>query len=305
MLMFGFASATGCDPTAPSAPPPVRTVDMNLYANLAPDGTYQYRFSPNLYVDVYRRKQGTAQGTIVWLHGGGLTGGDRTAKGGMGEIWAQLWRGWDIVSVDYRLLDVNNASTKYPGQLADVIEAIHWVLGNGGTMVGLAQSRLVVVGHSAGGLLAGWMGANANSVRSGLSVPNISAWMSISAPLAYNQAEPAFSTLVNPNDPNSSSDRLFELWVNGNIFNLPLSDAVPFTNYGPTDPDGYLVHGIHDPIISIKHAEQTALYAELAGFNSRLGHDFVSSAPDDSNHFALGGADADRMDAWFDSTATL
>lgn len=80
--------------------------------------------------------------TIVWFHGGGLTGGDK-------EVPTQLMnKGYAVVGVQYRL----SPKAKAPAYIEDAAAAVAWVFRHIGKYGG--NTRMIVVsGHSAGGYL--------------------------------------------------------------------------------------------------------------------------------------------------------
>ena len=87
-------------------------------------------------------------GVLVWLHGGGWTGGDK-ATDIPANVLRQLDRGWDVVSVNYRL----SPHVSFPAPLLDAKLAIRWVKTHA-DHYGWDLDRLVVIGYSAGGNLA-------------------------------------------------------------------------------------------------------------------------------------------------------
>jgi acetyl esterase/lipase len=91
---------------------------------------------------------------IVWLHGGGWTGGNRREGYPVHDDWnglnRQVSRGYAVVSVDYRLA---GGDIRYQQQVRDVKQAIRWVKWQG-ERYGLSPTAIAVGGHSAGGHLA-------------------------------------------------------------------------------------------------------------------------------------------------------
>jgi len=66
-------------------------------------------------------------------------------------------RGIVAATIDYRLADVNDASTHWPAQLEDAQLAARWMRQHAGEL-GFDPKRLCVYGESAGGHLAVWLG---------------------------------------------------------------------------------------------------------------------------------------------------
>jgi acetyl esterase/lipase len=94
-------------------------------------------------LDVYHPETPGNHATVVWFHGGGLTGGAR-------EIPAALkQQGIVVVAADYRL----SPAVKAPVYIEDAAAAVAWVLAHIGDYGG-SSNRVFVSGHSAGGYLA-------------------------------------------------------------------------------------------------------------------------------------------------------
>jgi acetyl esterase len=93
-----------------------------------------------------RHYRGGDRGVLLFVHGGGWSGGsialkERTCR----RIAARS--GWDVVSVSYRLAPAH----PYPAGLDDVRAAVAWLRAGG---AGIAADRLALGGDSAGGNLA-------------------------------------------------------------------------------------------------------------------------------------------------------
>jgi acetyl esterase/lipase len=99
-------------------------------------------------LDVYKRR-GTAgpQPTLIWIHGGGWTGGAKESSLMSLMPWFEM--GWNVVNVEYRLARVSLA----PAAVEDCLCALRWVAAQAATY-DFDTSRLVVSGDSAGGHLA-------------------------------------------------------------------------------------------------------------------------------------------------------
>lgn len=84
--------------------------------------------------------------TMIWIHGGGWTGGVKESAGG---IPAYLQMGMNVVNVEYRLARVAHA----PAAVEDCRCALRWIVQHA-KEYGIDTNRLVVSGSSAGGHLA-------------------------------------------------------------------------------------------------------------------------------------------------------
>jgi acetyl esterase/lipase len=120
--------------------------------------TASYRVTPNITyltannfeakLDVYARSDVTTpQPTMIWIHGGGWTGGNK--EGATFSLLPYMEMGWNVVNVEYRLAKVSLA----PAAVEDCLCALRWVMRNA-RQYNFDTSKLVVSGSSAGGHLA-------------------------------------------------------------------------------------------------------------------------------------------------------
>jgi acetyl esterase/lipase len=127
-------------------------------AEWATHAANQYQAFPNITyltannyeakLDVYKlRETTTPQPTLIWIHGGGWTGG--TKESAILSLMPWMEMGWNIVNVEYRLARVSLA----PAAVEDCLCALRWVVANAKTY-GFDTMRLVTSGDSAGGHLA-------------------------------------------------------------------------------------------------------------------------------------------------------
>jgi acetyl esterase/lipase len=89
----------------------------------------------------------TNPATVVWFHGGGLTGGDRTLPKPL------LNQGVIVISASYRL----SPNVKAPAYIEDAAAAVAWAFRNI-RKYGGSEAAIFVSGHSAGGYLATMVG---------------------------------------------------------------------------------------------------------------------------------------------------
>lgn len=110
---------------------------------------YRPNSEPDVYarerckLDVYHPVAGPSVPTVVWFHGGGLTGGNRSIPS------ALKGQGIAVVAVDYRL----SPKAKAPAYIEDAAAAVAWTFKNIGRYGG-DTNRIFLSGHSAGGYLA-------------------------------------------------------------------------------------------------------------------------------------------------------
>jgi acetyl esterase/lipase len=85
--------------------------------------------------------------TVVWFHGGGLTGGNRSVPAELKS------KGVAVVAVNYRL----SPKVKAPIYIEDAAAAVAWTFNNIGKYGG-STKRIFISGHSAGGYLTAMIG---------------------------------------------------------------------------------------------------------------------------------------------------
>ena len=99
-------------------------------------------------LDVYQRRNVTApQPTVLYIHGGGWTGG--TKEGAFMSVVPWLEMGWTVVNVEYRLARISPA----PAAVEDCLCALKWVVSHA-AQYHIDPARIVTSGDSAGGHLA-------------------------------------------------------------------------------------------------------------------------------------------------------
>ena len=88
---------------------------------------------------------------IVMVHGGGWSGGDKSAYTALGRYYAGL--GYVCASINYRLAPTH----RWPAQIDDTQAAVRWMRKNA-LVLGLDPNRIGAVGASAGGHLVLFLG---------------------------------------------------------------------------------------------------------------------------------------------------
>jgi acetyl esterase/lipase len=113
-----------------------------------PNITYLTANNTDLKLDMYQaRGQSAPQATVIYIHGGGWTGGSKETN--VLNLLPYMEMGWNVVNVEYRLARVSLA----PAAVEDCLCALRWVIRNA-KEYNVDTSRIVVTGNSAGGHLA-------------------------------------------------------------------------------------------------------------------------------------------------------
>jgi acetyl esterase/lipase len=113
-----------------------------------PNITYLTANNTDLKLDMYQaRGQSVPQPTVIYIHGGGWTGGSKETN--VLNLLPYMEMGWNVVNVEYRLARISLA----PAAVEDCLCALRWVIRNA-REYNVDTSRIVVTGNSAGGQLA-------------------------------------------------------------------------------------------------------------------------------------------------------
>ena len=98
-------------------------------------------------LDIYYPENKKDFATIIWFHGGGITGGNKELPEALKN------KGYAIIGVNYRL----SPKVKAPKFIEDSAAAVAWAFNNI-SKYGGNPSTIFVSGHSAGGYLAAMIG---------------------------------------------------------------------------------------------------------------------------------------------------
>jgi acetyl esterase/lipase len=183
-----------------------------------------------LRLDLYQPDADAAQHrpVLVWVHGGGYSGGDKAS--GLGPIYGELFArtGYVVASINYRLLAPQGCSggsagtstcvDAATGAIHDAQAAVRWLRANASTYR-LDTGRIGIGGESAGAITATGVGVLAD--------------------------QPGDS-----GTPDQPSDVRAFFSISGG---LPGGAFV-----GPGDAPGYLMSGTADPIVPYTWSVQTA-----------------------------------------------
>lgn len=118
------------------------------------DVTYGTAGGTDLKMDVYYPKSATGPLPVVmYVHGGGWTGGDKQDGAGVAAIPSLQEAGFLVVSINYRLAP----DFRFPAQIEDVKCAVRYLRGNS-IKYSLDPERIGAWGGSAGGHLVSLLG---------------------------------------------------------------------------------------------------------------------------------------------------
>lgn len=121
----------------------ITKTDIPYYSKTSTD-SYQ---NERCILDIYYPENIKNFATIVWFHGGGLTGGNKEIPEALKN------KGYCIIGVNYRL----SPKVKAPKFIQDSAAAVAWVFNNI-SKYGGNPNLIFVSGHSAGGYLGAMIG---------------------------------------------------------------------------------------------------------------------------------------------------
>lgn len=245
---------------------------------------------------------------VVWIHGGGLIFGSRTASPREPLVRALLERDFVVVSIDHRLAP----ETKLPDIVDDVRDAWRWIGEVGPGRFDIDPERMAMAGSSAGAylsLLGGYLlEPRPRAIASFWGYGDITAPWEAEPSSHYKQCElvtreEAVASLDGPlvADPAVEVDRsCFYLycrqqgkWLDEVTAHDPRDDDRWFDRYCPIRnvsaafPPTILVHGTVDT--DVPHEESARLAASLAKHGverqfvslAGVGHGFAGARPED------------------------
>lgn len=247
-----------CDVADPS---PSQRVAQGQHAAELPARTVSYGDHPRQVIELYPHRAGSRRGTLVFYHGGSFLFGSPAAVRNEGVVMAQRRRGWDVVSVGYRL----RGDAPFPAQIHDAAAALRWLQAHGATN-GLEVRRIVTVGSSAGGTLAALVGTISNDAAHLVrQVPRVHGWASFSGRANFSTADAAAVELRRGwlgNNPHHVHHASYLMWLDG------------------ADPPGYLAHGDSDDVVPVWNLHQVRQRALDHGFFANVEFDRVDRGAD-------------------------
>jgi acetyl esterase/lipase len=267
--------ATACAPAPPAAPRQLVAADLGA-STVADEVDVPYGPLADHTLDVYRTRAESRRGTIVFVHGGGWTTGSKEAltDGVFGPVLAQLERGFDIVSINYRLAPEH----PFPAAFDDVGLAVDWVRSQGPGR-GLDVRRVALVGHSAGGSLTAMVGTQPGQRSEFGRIPRVDRWVAIAAMSTFS-GEGLLADF--PGDWGLDSPQARSL-------------VSPLSTLDRNDPPGYLIHGDRDVFVADWHSVLLAGHAGKVGARVQLDHITVGSDLC-RGHYSPCGADLGPLD---------
>lgn len=207
---------------------------------------YAQRGPLDLTLDLYKPERADAPlPTILFLHGGGWSAGDRTIIEPV--ALAQVVRGFALASADYR----PSGTAIWPAQLHDVRAAMRWLRRNA-MALGLDHRRIFVFGVSSGGHLAcmlgtaGDKGLEEDGADSGeKATPD--GVVALYPPTDFTQAAPCGPRFMRAQASNSPQARLIGAPIR--LASERVASANPAGWIDGSEPPFLLLHGESDCLV--------------------------------------------------------
>ncbi len=240
--------------------PPAPAIGVPPGAPIAPqvaDLTYATVEGEALTLDIYQPNTTGPAPTVIYIHGGGFTEGDKAE----GQHWASYlvpW-GYAVVSINYRLAPQH----PFPAAIADVQCALSWVRAHAAEYV-LDGEHMALIGSSAGGHLALLA---ALSAAPGSPPP---AWQ----PSCGNGANLQVQAVVSHSGPTDLQQILSTPEGNAAVqafIGSPCADkarcaqASPVTYVSADAPPVLLFHGVGDDIVPVDNARHLEAKLKAVG----------------------------------------
>ncbi|MGD0770328.1 MAG: alpha/beta hydrolase [Tepidisphaeraceae bacterium] len=197
---------------------------------------------------------------MVWIHGGGWYGGDKSAPPGLGL----LLRGYVVASIDYRL----SGEAVFPAQIFDCKAAIRFLRVHS-REYGIDPMRIGVWGDSAGGQLAALLGTTNGRKEYEGTEGVLGASSSVQAVCDWYGPSDFLQT-TDWNGAGASAARLlFGGVVSAHAQAAALASPAEQVGRAPLAPF-LIMHGDQDPLVSLHQSQVLFQKLQKAGGAARL-----------------------------------
>jgi acetyl esterase/lipase len=223
---------------------------------------------------------------VLFIHGGGLSGGDKFGYFGNGLVdrWTQA--GFVVANINYRLARLEPLTSEWPAQLQDAQLAVRWLRAQAADL-GLDPTRLCAMGDSAGAQLALFLGSLSTTLPGDRAA--IDSGFSPQVACVIDEFGPA--NLTNPAYADLSAYPL--LFGGGTLTQYPAlyRSASPIFAIGPATVPTFVTQGTHDRVVPYEMSETLVAVLTARGIRN----EFVSY---DGDHEFIGLSGPARAAIW-------
>jgi acetyl esterase/lipase len=237
-----------------TVPPPPAAADVHV----ARDITYAVMGGEAQRLDIAWPKSAGPHPLVVLIHGGGWSGGDRSAYAA--EMRLLAGQGYAAASVGYRLAAAPRNT--FPAAVEDVRCAVRWLRANAATY-GIDPSRVAALGSSAGGHLAAMLGTAADVGGLDGACPLLDRSPAVGAVVAV--AGPHDIRTAGPLDSGQRGMVENFLGVRPEADPARALLASPAVHVTPGDPPFLLIHGTADEVVPIRQSRSMRDTLRAAG----------------------------------------
>lgn len=252
-------------------------------ARVEKDIVYGNEGGENQTLDLYLPAQAgeTRWPGVVFVHGGGWSGGDKSDYSGMARELAQ--NGYVAISVNYRL----SPKHRFPAAIVDVRRSVRWLRANA-DKYHVDPGRIAAMGASAGGHLVGMLGMTPNAAFD----PGDTTSPRVACVVDY------FGRM-DLTMPQGGHDYRADFIGRSPADGLDLYRAASPITYVTKDTAPFLiVHGARDPQVAVEQSYKMMAALDKAGVEATLivlagqGHGFSGAPADSAWHAARAFLDA-------------
>ena len=232
------------------------------------DVTYGRAGGRDLKLDAFLCEGPKPSPAVIFIHGGGWLRGDKRQSAStpvetviLGSLkTAMQSAGISVISINYRLSDV----AVYPAQVDDVTRAVQFVR-HQAMQWGLDPRRIAVMGPSAGGHLALWIGLHPDRRDPKAADPVERESTRVSAVVNYYGVTDFHLAQQHPDRYRNPAYRLLFGYAESDplskLTSEQMHDASPVTYIAPDNPPVFTAHGTGDTTVPVEQAE--SLIAKL------------------------------------------
>jgi acetyl esterase/lipase len=232
------------------------------------DLDYAGQGNPRQKLDLYLPEKPTEKPLplIVYIHGGGWEGGDKSDTGLLFELIKS--GGYAGASIGYRFTQ----EQKWPAQIHDVKAALRWLKAHAKDH-GIDADKIGLTGISAGGHLVSLLGTSGDvkeldgSVGTAGELPKIACVANFCGPANFITF-PGKGSIIDSEKPGTAITKLFGGPMSQHLDSAKA--ASPITYVSKDDPPFLHIHGTADTLVPYAQAKEFDAALEKVGVSSIL-----------------------------------